>query len=228
MFTDIIKQFDHIIEAVKQTDVKQKPFKHLYVTEVLGVHEYRTITEFDTHDDLTCTDEYGRKEYDLDITDWNLWEEKSHQLFEEICKKLKLGRPHADGRGVETKVPATIKFWSDSSQFKITDIHTDAFYDTDLTISCQIYLPKDDSQYKLGTRLYRYIGDDIQQDANQDEGTKYPHQAKHDKLDKWEHRLTVPYRPNCMLVTVSTPDSWHQAPVIENNTRNSLMLRFKV
>ena len=138
MFTDIIKQFDHIIEAVKQTDVKQKPFKHLYVTEVLGVHEYRTITEFATHDDLTCTDEYGRKEYDLDITDWNLWEEKSHQLFEEICKKLKLGRPHADGRGVETKVPATIKFWSDSSQFKITDIHTDAFYDTDLTISCQM------------------------------------------------------------------------------------------
>ena len=56
MFTDIIKQFDHIIEAVKQTDVKQKPFKHLYITEVLGVHEYRTITEFATHDDLTCTD----------------------------------------------------------------------------------------------------------------------------------------------------------------------------
>ena len=96
-------------------------------------------------------------------------------------------------------------------------------------MSCQIYLPKDISNYKLGTRLYRYIGDDINQDAKQDEGTQYPHQAKEDKLNMWEHRLTVPYRPNCMLITVSTPDSWHQAPSIEDEyIRNSLMLRFKV
>lgn len=229
MFTDIIKQFDYIIEAVKQTDVKEKPFRHLFVTEVLNVHDYRIISEFDKHDDLYCVDEYGRKEYTLDITDWQQWEEQSHRLLEEICKKLKLGRPYADITGAETKVPATIKFWSDTKDLQITDIHTDAFYDTDLTVSCQIYLPKDISNYKLGTRLYRYIGDDINQDAKQDEGTQYPHQAKEDKLNMWEHRLTVPYRPNCMLITVSTPDSWHQAPSIEDEyIRNSLMLRFKV
>ena len=228
MFTDIIKQFDHIIKAVKQTDVKEMPFKHLYVAEVLKVDDYRTISEFDKHEDLTCIDEYGRKEYDLNITDWKQWEEQSHKLLEEICKKLKLGRPYADIRGVETKVPATIKFWSDSKDLQITDIHTDAFYDTDLTVSCQIYLPKDSSQTKLGTKLYNYIGEDITKDANQDEKTKYPHQAKHNRLDQWEWRLTVPFKPNCMLVTVSTPDSWHQAPVIEEGVRNSLMLRYKI
>jgi|TARA_A100001011_G_scaffold63968_1_gene64516 hypothetical protein len=221
MFTDIINQFEHIAEAVKNADVETVPFKHLYVHEVIKYDSYRTITTFEEHDDLSMIDEYGRKEYTLDITDGKLWEEESNKLFQEICKKLKLGK-------VSDSVPATIKFWEDSPELEITDIHTDAFYDTDLTISCQIYLPKDFEQIRLGTKLYRYIGDNILEDANQDEGTSFPHQAKIDKQDKWQHSRSVPFKPNSMLVTVSTKDSWHQAPIVPEGIRKSLMLRFKV
>ena len=37
MFTDIINQFEHIAEAVKNADVETVPFKHLYVHEVITV-----------------------------------------------------------------------------------------------------------------------------------------------------------------------------------------------
>ena len=64
--------------------------------------------------------------------------------------------------------------------------------------------------------------------SNQDVGTKYPHQAKHDKLDKFEHSRSVPFQPNSMFCTVNSKDSWHQAPVITEGIRKSLMLRYKI
>ena len=223
MFTEIIKQFESIQEAVKQSELQEVPFRHLYIREVIQYDAYRGITELDTHTDLEMTDEYGRKEYRIiNEEDAWAWEKESNKLFEELCKKFRLGKV------TDELVSCTATFWEDSEQFTITDIHTDAFYDTDLTISCQIYLPNDESQIKLGTKLYRYIGDDIEQDANQDEGTKYPHQAKHDKLDKFEHSRTVPFQPNSMFCTVNSADSWHQAPIITEGIRKSLMLRFKV
>ena len=80
MFTDIINQFEHIAEAVKNADVETVPFKHLYVHEVIKYDSYRTITTFEEHDDLSMIDEYGRKEYTLDITDGKLWEEESNSF----------------------------------------------------------------------------------------------------------------------------------------------------
>ena len=221
MFTDIINQFENIAEAVKQSELQEVPFRHLFVREPIAYGGYRALTELDKHDDLSMTDEYGRKEYRINITDFDTWEEESNKLFQELCKKLRLGK-------IADSVPCTATFWEDSSEFNITDIHTDAFYDTDFTISCQIYLPTDESQLNLGTKLYRYIGDNIKEDAKQDPGTKFPHQARQNKLHNFEHSRTAPFLPNCMIVTMSKPDSWHQAPVITEGIRRSLMLRFKV
>ena len=223
MFTDIIKQFESITDSVKQSELQEVPFRHLFIREVISYDAYRSITELNAHNDLEMSDLHGRKEYRIiDNNDAWIWEEESNKLFQELCKKFRLGKV------TDEQVGCTATFWEDSEQFTITDIHTDAFYDTDLTISCQIYLPNDESQINLGTKLYRYVGDNIEEDANQDEGTKYPHQARHDKLDKFEHSRSVPFQPNSMFCTVNSKDGWHQAPVITQGVRKSLMLRFKV
>ena len=80
MFTEIIKQFESIQEAVKQSELQEVPFRHLYIREVIQYDAYRGITELDTHTDLEMTDEYGRKEYRIiNEEDAWVWEKESNK-----------------------------------------------------------------------------------------------------------------------------------------------------
>ena len=45
MFTDIINQFENIAEAVKQSELQEVPFRHLFVREPIAYGGYRALTE---------------------------------------------------------------------------------------------------------------------------------------------------------------------------------------
>ena len=102
-------------------------------------------------------------------------------------------------------VPATTNFWEDTHLLSIDDVHVDAFYDTLFTISGQVYLPVDINQKEYGTAMYRYTGNNLSEDALQDEGTAHPHIATN--LDNFKLVGRVPFYPNCMFVTTNNKDN---------------------
>ena len=58
MFTDIINQFENIAEAVKQSELQEVPFRHLFVHGTNCIRGYGALTELDKRVDLSTTDEY--------------------------------------------------------------------------------------------------------------------------------------------------------------------------
>lgn len=225
MFTDIINQYSHIEQRINDTQLLLDPWPHMYITEVFTPDFYRTIQGFETLESLDYVHEYGRKEYTFNQYDPQ-YEELTSKMFKLLANKFSeflVHKPTED-------VPATANFWVDNSDLKINDIHTDLFYDTPIAISGQIYLPDDLTQKHLGTELYRYAGDDLEAETHQDEGLPYPHAVIDMDSNNFEMVRRVPFYPNCMMVTINTPDSWHRAPTIavEDGERRSLMLRWKV
>jgi|TARA_B110000914_G_C15506456_1_gene468528 hypothetical protein len=219
MFTDIINQFNHIEQRIKDTEVIMEPWPHMFIPEFFTSDFYRTVQEFEQHPELEIdANNNGRKQYAYNKYNKD-YEAFTVKLFDLFAEKFDYA--------TNVSVPATTNFWADDSELVITDIHVDAFHDTPFTISGQIYLPDDLTQRHYGTGLYTYEGDNLQQDAIQDEGTAHPHSATNE--DNFKLFGRVPFYPNCMLVTTNHPHSWHAAPKIDKgDVRKSLMLRWKV
>ena len=227
MFTDFIDQFEHIIQRAKDSPVLTDPWPHMYITEVFTSDFYRQACEFENGRNLIRSTSEGRTQTVFDIHSQyyqdhtEKFNDATSRLFDVLSAKF--------GYEFKEKIPCTTTHWIDTHKLGINDIHVDAFFDTKFTISGQIYLPEDDSQRHYGTRLYKYIGDNIAEDAVQDSGADYPH-IVHGDNDNFKLVRTVPFMPNCMLVTTNEPNSWHQAPtnIANGDRRKSLMLRWKV
>ena len=219
MFTDIIKQYSHIEKRIKESEVMLDPWPHMFIPEFFTSDFYRTVQEFEQHPELDIdANNTGRKQYAYNKYNEE-YEAFTVKLFDLFAEKFDYA--------TNVSVPATTNFWVDNSELVIDDIHVDAFYDTPFTISGQIYLPDDLSLRQYGTKLYKYTGNDLSVDARQDPGTMHPHSATN--LDNFELVRTVPFYPNCMLVTPNHITSWHCAPtVVGDDIRKSLMLRWKV
>jgi hypothetical protein len=220
MFTDIIHQFDHIANRINDAELLLDPWPHLYISEIFSPDYYRQISEFEKFEGFEAEECFGRTEYRL-VQHSKEYEEFTCELFSLLASKFNYV--------CETRVPATTNFWVDTEHLQINDIHVDAFYDTEFTISGQIYLPKDVNQQHYGTSLYTYLGDNIHADAVQDEGTSHPHTVLPEKEHMFKLVRRVPFYPNCMLVTTNQEHSWHKAPNIDSgDIRKSMMMRWKV
>ena len=220
MFTDITQQFKHIKQRIEEAEVLYDPWPHMFITELFTPDYYRTISEFEQFEELELVEEHGRKQYTFNQYN-EQYEEFTSNIFSLLSAKFDYH--------TELPVPATTNFWIDTEHLQINDIHVDAFYDTEFTISGQIYLPKDVNQQHYGTSLYTYSGDDIHADAVQDEGTLHPHTVLPEKEHMFKLVRRVPFYPNCMLVTTNQEHSWHKAPNIDSgDIRKSMMLRWKV
>lgn len=218
MFTDIIKQYSHIEKRINESEVMLDPWPHMYITEIFTPEFYTEVQQFEQLKSLDRVPEHGRVEYIFNKFDEE-YIELTTKMFKLFCDKF--------GYKIDADVPAGATFWVDDSDLIIDDIHVDAFYDTPFTISGQIYLPDDLSLRQYGTKLYKYTGNDLSVDAKQDPGTMHPHIATN--LDNFDLVRTVPFYPNCMLVTPNHITSWHCAPtVVGDDIRKSLMLRWKV
>ena len=229
MYTDIIKQFDHMNKRIEASEVIDYPWPHMYITEVFTPDFYRTVSEFSMCDLLNKNSEYNRDQYTWNtnlaevMDNFKEYDSATNRLFHTIAKKFNKDYD-------KEYVPCTTNFWADYKDLEINDIHIDAFYDTKFTISGQVYLPEDTNYLKYGTRLFRYIGNEISCDAEQDPGTDFPHTVRPDNENKFELVKTIPYMPNCMLITTNDPGSWHQAPIDidADYIRRSVMFRWKV
>ena len=232
MLTDITNQFNHMINQVENSEVLNDPWPHMFVPEIIKTDDYRKFTEFDTAEgliqDLVELEVSNRIEYALDMdnesqADIRYFNKMANKFFHVVARKFGLS---FEGQ----EVLPTTRFWKDTSNLEINDIHIDAFYDTKFTISGQVYLPEDTNYLKYGTRLFRYIGNEISCDAEQDPGTDFPHTVRPYNENKFELVKTIPYMPNCMLITTNDPGSWHQAPIDidADYIRRSVMFRWKV
>ena len=220
MFTDITQQFNHIAQRIKDSEVILDPWPHMFITELFTPDYYRNVCEFEQFEQLELSEENGRQQYTFN---------QYHEQYTEFTSKIFSLLSDKFGYSTQSSVPATTNFWVDTDTLEINDIHIDAFFDTPFTISGQVYLPKDMEQRQYGTALYKYIGNNLLDDAMQDEGTAHPHIAKPECVDKFQLVRRVPFYPNCMFVTTNNKDSWHQAPCISRgDVRKSLMWRWKV
>ena len=218
MFTDITQQFEHIKKRIEEAPVLTDPWPHMFITEVFTPDFYRTVCEFDKFDGFDITKEHGRIQHTYNEFNKE-YEQFTSNLFSLLSAKFEF---HTDAL-----VPATTNFWEDTHLLSIDDVHVDAFYDTLFTISGQVYLPVDINQKEYGTAMYRYTGNNLSEDALQDEGTAHPHIATN--LDNFKLVRRLPFYPNCMFVTTNNKDSWHRAPdIAEGDVRKSLMWRWKV
>ena len=52
MFTDIINQFNHIEQRIKDTEVIMEPWPHMFIPEFFTSDFYRTVQEFEQHPEL--------------------------------------------------------------------------------------------------------------------------------------------------------------------------------
>jgi len=228
MYTDFIQNLNNTIYKVEQSELLTAPWPHMFVAEPIN-QNYRTFLEYadsvnivHEHDVYGCRDEYVLTALDISTSDVRQFNKLMEKLFFAIAKKF--------GDEVSEAPVPCVTFWKDTDKLLINDIHTDQFFDpTYYTISAMIYLPKDDSQRRYGTKLFTYIGDDIHTDAMQDEGMTQPHMAHKDKEHNWKHEVTVPFMPNTMFITTNAQGSWHQAPtnIAPGDVRESVMIRWK-
>ena len=232
MLTDITNQFNHMINQVENSEVLNDPWPHMIVPEIIKTDDYRKFTEFDTAEGLIQDpielEVSNRIEYALDMdnesqADIRYFNKMANKFFHVVADKFSLS---FEGQ----EVLPTVRFWKDSNELLINDIHTDAFKDTVFTLSCLIYLPKDMSQVAYGSKLYEYIGNNLAEHTVQDPGTTAPHIVKKDCEEHFKCVRTLPFRPNCMFIAPNFDSTWHQAPtnIAEGDFRNSLMMRWKV
>ena len=67
MYTVITNQIDHMIDRIENCEVLTDPWPHMFIPEVIRPDDYRTFTEFEQAEHLTCVkDELSeRDEYSL-------------------------------------------------------------------------------------------------------------------------------------------------------------------
>lgn len=232
MLTDITNQFNHMIHRVEQCELLTEPWPHMFVPEIIKTEDYRKFTEFDTAEGLVTDpvefEVSNRHEYAFDMdneseADIRYFNKMANKFFHVVARKFGLS---FEGQ----EVLPTTRFWKDTSNLLIDDIHRDEFFDTTFTLSCLIYLPKDISQVAYGSKLYEYTGNNMEEHTIQDEGTSGPHMVKKEHEDNFKCVRTLPFLPNCMFIAPNFDNTWHQAPtnIAEGDFRNSLMLRWKV
>ena len=180
MYTDFIQQLNNIIYQVEQSELLESPWPHMYVKE--PIKDYRMFTDYykTPNENLVSREEQdGRIEHvltpvDVTTSDLRHFNKLMDRLFHTIANKF--------GDDVQEAPEPTVNFWTDTNKLLINDIHTDEFFDpTSYTISAMIYLPLDNTVKHYGTKLFTYIGDNINEDAVKDEGMHQPHMAHKDK-----------------------------------------------
>jgi len=228
MYTGFIQSLNNMIYQVEQSELLEEPWAHMYVKE--PIKDYRMFTDYHKtpNENLIGREEQdGRIEHvltpvDVTTSDLRHFNKLMDKLFHTIANKF--------GDDVQEAPDPTVNFWTDTNKLLINDIHTDEFFNpTSYTISAMIYLPLDNTMKHYGTKLFTYIGDNINEDAVKDEGMNQPHMAHKDKEHLWKHEVTAPYLPNTMFITTNAKGSWHQAPtnIAEGDVRRSVMIRWK-
>ena len=237
MFTDFIKQFDHIANRVKAATISTEPWDHLYVRNIFEEDFYEEMIKFpqwretqlcldanaQTHGRETTIFNTKNSVYRNNLNEFN---DKTNMLFHLLVDKFSV----TDYQ--EEYVTCTSNFWEDTCVLSITDIHTDAFFDTRFSLSGQFYLPplNDLSQIDYGTSLFKYTGDDISKHSHKNEGLPYPSLVFEEHECYYENCLTVPFEPNSALFTINKESTWHRAPnnIRPSDIRRSMMFRWKV
>jgi len=237
MFTDFIKQFDHIAERVKATTLSTEPWDHLYVRNIFEEDFYEEMIKFPQWQETQLCLDANAQELGRQTTIFNTENNVYRNNLEEFNDKTNMLFHLLTDKFSETEyrddyVTCTSNFWEDTNALVIQDIHTDAFFDTRFSLSGQFYLPplNDQSQIDYGTSLYKYIGDDICKHSQQNEGLLHPSLVFEEHECYYENSLTVPFESNSALFTINKANTWHRAPrnIKPSDIRKSMMFRWKV
>jgi hypothetical protein len=234
MFTDFSKQFDRIVDKVKNTPIATDPWPHLFITDVFDSEFYSSVLKFYDWPEVKIgpyvSDYKGRDEYIFNVNKVSYrnqlanFNDKTNMLFHALSAKFE------ETRYVDEFVTCTTQLWDDDNRLNINDIHTDQFFDCDFSLSGQFYLPADNTQVDYGTTLYNYLGDDLSKHTYMESGHTYPTSVLEEFEEYFGNAKTLPFIPNSVLFTTNNPGTWHRAPINirENDKRKSLMLRWKI
>jgi len=223
-----------VISKIEDVTADFNPYPHFYIENCF----LNTEEIFEKEPDNKIF-EFGRINKFLTFHDVPVDYDKLYNHFMDLSeclfKKFKIDKK------VESVRPS-LEYWIDNEDFDITDIHTDYLIlkdgkkmgDDYELISGQVYLPDENDDIKLGTRIHEYIGEDIEKDTvYSDEliSVKNHLNLKNNNnvIEKFPVIKEIPFKRGVMFFHHTVPNSWHSAPKIPKGyIRKSMMIRLLI